>query len=131
MLTVNLVCHEIAIPKDEVKKLRKTKSVSDFVRIHNLALESGNTSISKAADMKLNECSLEKLWSDRFADFCSKELLTEDHIVTDKRIKWYIVYTLETQYGVVLDTSKVSLNLVSELSSRRVSKFIRQTGSEN
>jgi hypothetical protein len=71
--------------------------------------------------MKLNECSVEKLWSDRIADFCSKELLTEDHIVTEKRIKWYIVYTLETQYGVVLDTSKVSLNLVSNLSSRRIS----------
>jgi hypothetical protein len=47
MLTVNLVCHEIAIPKDEVKKLRKTKSVSDFVKFHNLALESGKLVFQK------------------------------------------------------------------------------------
>lgn len=118
--TVNLVCHEIAIPNDEAKKLRKSKSVSDFAKFHDLALESGNTCISKVADMNLNECSLDKLWTDCFANFCTKQLLTEDHIVTDKRIKWYMVYTLETESGVVLDTSKVSLNhLISDLSLRR------------
>jgi hypothetical protein len=117
---VNLVCHEIAIPNDEAKKLRKSKSVSDFAKFHDLALESGNTCISKVTGMNLNEGSLDKLWTDCFANFCTKQLLTEDHIVTDKRIKWYMVYTLETESGVVLDTSKVSLNhLISDLSLRR------------
>jgi hypothetical protein len=114
---VNLVAHELQLSDAERQEL---KSILDFNLFHNLALEHGFRHISASHEINLNEYSLEKLWSDRFSDFCSKELLTEDHIVTEKRVKWYFVYTLETESGVVLDTSKVSLNhLISDLSLRR------------